>query len=84
VTNTINTIQWFGWIKANLTGATFTPEQSSTNLSNSNTGDETDATIKTKLSITTLSEPTQVIMPLIHNTAAQAALITGLQAQINS
>jgi uncharacterized protein (TIGR02145 family) len=41
--------------KANLTGATFTGAISSTNLSNSNTGDETDATIKTKLSITTLS-----------------------------
>ena len=38
-----------------LSGATFTGAVSSTNLSGTNTGDETLATIKTKLSITTLS-----------------------------
>lgn len=41
--------------KADLSGATFTDAISATNLSGTNTGDETDSTIKTKLGITTLS-----------------------------
>jgi uncharacterized protein (TIGR02145 family) len=68
--------------KANLTGATFTGAISSTNLSNSNTGDETDATIKTKLSITTLSGANTGDNATNTQYSAQAALIASLQAQI--
>jgi uncharacterized protein (TIGR02145 family) len=68
--------------KANLTGAIFTGAISSTNLSNSNTGDETDATIKTKLSITTLSGSNTGDNATNTQYSDQEALITSLQAQI--